>query len=223
MNQYREGKVKSTPTRGVKQYLKPNAYNQSELDWTLITICAKPSLYNEDTEMADGLFAILTFAIGLTDMSVNYCGTDAGCLGRSEATPRLSVSVGEFDDPKTTSNQEIYIRYEPRFRNGPFGHAVGLSLAEAGEVWIGVGPTYIWQPDRSPVYAELHAMTGLYDANGGLDLGGPIQFRSGIEFGYENDAGWRYALSYDHRSNADIYSSNTGVETYMVRVSVPLR
>jgi hypothetical protein len=28
--------VKSTPTRGVKQYLKPNAYNQSELDWTLI-------------------------------------------------------------------------------------------------------------------------------------------------------------------------------------------
>jgi len=30
--------VKSTPTRGVKQYLKPNAYNQSELDWTLMTI-----------------------------------------------------------------------------------------------------------------------------------------------------------------------------------------
>jgi len=38
VNQYREGKVKSTPTRGVKQYLKPNAYNQSELDWTLMTI-----------------------------------------------------------------------------------------------------------------------------------------------------------------------------------------
>jgi len=30
VNQYREGKVKSTPTRGVKQYLKPNAYNQLE-------------------------------------------------------------------------------------------------------------------------------------------------------------------------------------------------
>ena len=40
MNQYREGKVKSTPTRGVKQYLKPNAYNQSELDWTLMIIWA---------------------------------------------------------------------------------------------------------------------------------------------------------------------------------------
>ena len=27
MNQYREGKVKSTPVRGVKEYLKPFAYN----------------------------------------------------------------------------------------------------------------------------------------------------------------------------------------------------
>src|SRR6516165_1811853 len=29
-NQYREGKVKSTPTRGVKQFLKPDAYQQWE-------------------------------------------------------------------------------------------------------------------------------------------------------------------------------------------------
>ena len=29
--QYREGTVKSTPTRGVKQYLKPCAYKRSEL------------------------------------------------------------------------------------------------------------------------------------------------------------------------------------------------
>jgi len=40
VNQYREGKVKSTPTRGVKQYLKPSAYNQSELDWTLMILSA---------------------------------------------------------------------------------------------------------------------------------------------------------------------------------------
>ena len=30
--------MKSTPTRGVKQSLKPDAYKQSELDWTLMTI-----------------------------------------------------------------------------------------------------------------------------------------------------------------------------------------
>ena len=30
MNQYREGKVKRTPVRGVKEYLKPYAYKQWE-------------------------------------------------------------------------------------------------------------------------------------------------------------------------------------------------
>ncbi len=30
VNQYREGKVKSTPVRGVKEYLKPCAYKQWE-------------------------------------------------------------------------------------------------------------------------------------------------------------------------------------------------
>ena len=30
MNQYREGKVKSTPVRGVKEFLKPYAYKQWE-------------------------------------------------------------------------------------------------------------------------------------------------------------------------------------------------
>ena len=32
VNQYREGKVKSTPVRGVKKYLKPYAYKQWEGD-----------------------------------------------------------------------------------------------------------------------------------------------------------------------------------------------
>ena len=30
MNQYREGKVKRTPVRGVKEYLKPYTYKQWE-------------------------------------------------------------------------------------------------------------------------------------------------------------------------------------------------
>ena len=172
--------------------------------------------------MADGTFAILMAVVGLTDMGLNYCGTDTGCLGRTDAIPRMSISAGEFDDPATLSSKEVYLKYDLGHRVGPFGRTIGLSLADTGEAWVGFGHTYIWQPDRSPFYAELHAMTGLYDANGGLDLGGPIQFRSGIELGYENQMGWRYALSYDHRSNADIYSANPGVETYMFRVSVPL-
>ena len=75
---------------------------------------------------------------------------------------------------------------------------------------------------RSGLYTELHAMTGLYFDNGGFDLGGPIEFRSGIELGYETRHGWRMALLYDHRSNAGIYEDNPGIETVQVKVSIPL-
>ena len=34
MHKYREGKVKSTAMSGVKQFLKPDAYKQSEVQWS---------------------------------------------------------------------------------------------------------------------------------------------------------------------------------------------
>jgi hypothetical protein len=48
VNQYREGKVKSTPNRRVKQILKPCAYKRSELG-NLVTACL---LHNEPTSYA---------------------------------------------------------------------------------------------------------------------------------------------------------------------------
>ena len=49
VNQYREGKVKRTPARGVKEYLKPYAYKQWEgyargSPWECLTACL---LHNE--------------------------------------------------------------------------------------------------------------------------------------------------------------------------------
>ena len=43
VNQYREGKVKRTPNRGVKKNLKPFAYNRSE-PFSGVTACL---LHNE--------------------------------------------------------------------------------------------------------------------------------------------------------------------------------
>ena len=45
MNQYREGKVKSTPSRGVKKTLNPRAYKRSE-PVSPVTACL---LHNEPT------------------------------------------------------------------------------------------------------------------------------------------------------------------------------
>ncbi|MFW2544536.1 acyloxyacyl hydrolase [Primorskyibacter sp. 2E107] len=173
--------------------------------------------------MADGTFAVLMLILGLTDMSRNYCGTEVGCLGRTETTPHFAISAGSVLERRAGEASEVYLRYDLGHKRGPFGHAVGLSVGEHGETWFGFGQTYKIQPQGSPLYAELHAMPGLYFDNGGFDLGGPIEFRSGLELGYENRKGWRFGLSYDHRSNAGIYDNNPGIETVQFRVSVPTR
>ncbi len=173
--------------------------------------------------MADGTFAALLLLGGLLDMNANHCGTENGCLGRSEVAPRVAISAGESLERRAPVTPEFYVRYDLGHHNGPFGHAIGFSVSEKGELWLGAGQTWKVDLGRSPWYTELHAMTGLYHDNGGFDLGGAIEFRSGIEVGYENKAGWRYAVSYDHRSNLEIYSNNPGIETVQARVSIPLR
>ena len=172
--------------------------------------------------MADGTFAVLLYIIGLTDMAYNYCGTETRCLGRVKTPARLAFSAGEWLDRRASPQGEFYVRYQFGHQFGPFNPTVGVSIAEGGETWVGVGQTYTHNFGRSPWYAQLHAMPGLYFDNGGFDLGGAVEFRSGIEIGYENRAGWRYGLSYDHRSNAGIYRDNPGVETVQFRVTIPL-
>lgn len=172
--------------------------------------------------MADGTFAALLLIGGLLDMNANYCGTDTGCLGRSETTPRLAFSVGESILRNSPVVGEVYVRYDLGHRNGPFGHAIGFSVGKNGELWLGGGQTWKSEIGGNGWYSEFHAMAGLYEPNGGVDLGGTIEFRSGVELGYENDNGWRYSLSYDHRSNLGIYEDNPGIETVQFRVSIPI-
>lgn len=172
--------------------------------------------------MADGTFAALLFILGMTDMSMNHCGTVDGCLGSSQTTPRFAISGGQVLERRADAAPEVYLRYDLGQKRGPFGTAAGLSVGEKGETWVGFGATYTIPFGQTGAYAELHAMPGLYFDNGGFDLGGTVAFRSGLELGYETARGWRWALSYDHRSNAGIYDENPGVETVQIRLSVPL-
>tara|TARA_Y100000813_G_C24050290_1_gene298909 strand:- start:104 stop:625 length:522 start_codon:yes stop_codon:yes gene_type:complete len=172
--------------------------------------------------MADGTFAALMILLGLGDMQANYCETDIGCLGRSKVLPRAYVSSGGIVERRADAGPEVYFRYDLSHRNGPFGHAVGVSVSSRRETWVGVGQTYLVETSNLPLKAELHAMSGLYDEGDGHDLGGRIAFRSGIDLIYETTSGTRYALSYDHRSHIGIYSQNPGMETIQLAISLPL-
>ncbi|MDX1781583.1 MAG: acyloxyacyl hydrolase [Thalassovita sp.] len=169
----------------------------------------------------NGTFAVLFLLAGLADMSENYC--QDGCLAKQRLPSRIAVSGGDVQFQTDTIGKEIYVRYDMDHAYGPFQPILGASITDSNDGWIGMGHVWTGHFLQDRAYAQLHAMTGLYFRGSGPDLGFPIEFRSGIEFGYELRNGIRVGVSYDHRSNADIKATNPGLETLQLRVSVPLR
>jgi hypothetical protein len=169
----------------------------------------------------NGTFAILFALVGLTDMKINYC--DTGCLARAPEQERMSLAVGKVQFENDFIGEEIYARYDMDHRFGPFQNSIGVSVTDTGDAWLGFGQ--LWTKDFADgrAYVQLHAMPGIYIQGDGPDLGFPIEFRSGVEVGYNFRSGVRLGVSYDHRSNADIRAVNPGLETLQVRVSIPLK
>ena len=168
----------------------------------------------------DGTLAVLFLVAGMTDMGLNYCGT-SGCLAKSVTQSRLSVSGGDVRFQEDSIGEEIYLRYEYGHTYGPFQPAAGVSVTSDRDSWIGLGATYSKHFANDRAYLQLSLMPGLYAQVDGPDLGHAIEFRSGIELGYETREGMRFGISYDHRSNADLDSVNPGLETVQFRLSIP--
>ena len=172
--------------------------------------------------ISDGTFAVIGAVFGLLDMAYNHCPND-GCLAKNEVQSYVSASVGETYFQERHQSEEIYIRRDTGIAHGPFQTIWGLSATEDGELWAGIGHAWTQPYFNRRGYIQLHAMTGLYEKGDGIDLGGPIEFRSGIEIGYQARNGTRMGFGFDHRSNAGIYSQNPGLETIHFRVSIPTK
>ncbi|OYW60821.1 MAG: hypothetical protein B7Z31_03560 [Rhodobacterales bacterium 12-65-15] len=167
----------------------------------------------------DGTFAALTLIFGLWDMAENHCAT--GCLAATETQGTTAISAGAVFLDEDQIASEVYIRRDTRRKFGPFQATYGISLTDQGAIWVGAGPSYTLPLKSDNVFVQLHAMAGLYLQGDGPDLGGPVEFRSGIEIGFIANNGLRFGLSYDHRSNGGIYEDNPGLETVQLRLSVP--
>jgi len=165
-----------------------------------------------------GVFAVF----GFTDMYLNDCQTS--CLAYSEDQARWHVQLGGTEFNHRWIGEEILIGYDFGRKYGPFQPIASASVTDTGDAWVGAGLK--WTSEHlldTPIYFETYAMPGLYAAGDGPDIGGFIQFRGSIGFGYEFDNGVRAVVAYDHRSNAHIWETNPGLETLHLRLSVPIR
>ncbi|WP_371169621.1 acyloxyacyl hydrolase [Aliiroseovarius sp. 2305UL8-7] len=168
----------------------------------------------------DGTLAVLFLLTGLIDMWVNHC--DRSCVKPVAAVARHAISAGDLIFEADSIGGELYYRYDLPVAFGPFQPAVGVSVDNLGDFWFGAGAVnsfHLWE-DRA--FAQLSFMPGIWMRGGGPVMGHPIEFRSGVDAGYQDPAGRRYSLSLDHRSNGDIVPINPGLETLQVRVSLPL-
>lgn len=164
--------------------------------------------------------AIVFLIASLGDMAINHCGGD-GCLAASDAVARNSYAIGTLESQDVNFGGEFYYRHDFPVKYGPFQPAVGVSISEHADLWVGAGfaSTYHFASDRW--YVQGHLMPGLYARGSGPDLGHVIEFRSGLELGYEAPSGIRVGLTYDHRSNGSLDLFNPGLDMISLRVSIP--
>lgn len=170
----------------------------------------------------DGAMALAFLVAGLADMGLNHCRYD-GCLAERPMLSRASLSFGNVIFQGNEVGKELYARYDLGKSYGPFQPIVGLSLSDQGTAWVGVGAAFTSTFAGGQIYTQLHLMPGVYARGNGPNLGHTVEFRSGFEAGYQAKNGVRVGLSFDHRSNAELSAVNPGLETWALKVSVPLK
>lgn len=132
----------------------------------------------------------------------------------------VTLSAGAFDvDDASHANFGLEYRGESFWYD--LLPVVGIQSDVEGDSYGYFGFNYDWQFANN-WYLAPTAAVGVYNEGAGVDLGGPIQFRTGLEVSYRMDNAHRLGLAVHHLSNAGIYDQNPGTEQVMLSYSVPV-
>lgn len=160
---------------------------------------------------------------------VGFIAAVLGLLGSAVITsaqelPRISLSAGKIG-VSDSLDEDNYLALEylfpakTRLRLTP---ALGLSAAEDGSFYVYADlKRHFWLSPHWLLTPSLGA--GLYDGGDEVDLGHPVEFKSGLELGYEFDSRLRLGLGFFHISNSSLSNNNPGTEILVGSVSLPLR
>lgn len=133
----------------------------------------------------------------------------------------LQLSGGIFNVGKSPTQVEAGLELRGPLRWWRLDLAGGLSASEEGSVWGYVGLRKdLWASEKF-VIAPGFAVA-VYEEGDGKDLGGSLQFRSALDFGYQLGSRARVGLTVYHLSNAGLEDFNPGANSVVLTYSVRL-
>ena len=165
----------------------------------------------------DGRLAILFNLVAL--LGDHYEG-EGWTIKRADMAGMVTASSGVVQFQDQTVGEEL--RFTRNYKQWTrFNPVLDFSVTNKGGAWLGYGLYQQFDMDinGTPLFMGFSFAPGIYMQGGEVDLGYPIEFRSGVEMGVRFKRGWQVSLSYDHRSNADLGSPNPGLETIELRIS----
>ena len=146
----------------------------------------------------------------------------AEVAGASPDAPMLKLTAGQAGIDRSVDSPGAYgleyqLRPVGRYRLVP---ALGFS-------WVDNGASYLYAELKRDFRLEngfiVTPSFGLarFDASPDLQLGQTLEFRSGIEVGYELDNRNRIGIALYHLSNGGLARENPGTEVLMVSFTMP--
>jgi len=112
------------------------------------------------------------------------------------------------------------VELQPALRIGPLGTWIAFHSTDK-DYYLAAGLLWDWYiTDRIFITPSVGA--GLYEEDDGIDLGHLVEFRSGLECGYDFKEAGRLSVGGWHISNCRLDTRNPGTELLAVRYALPL-
>lgn len=145
------------------------------------------------------------------------------------ATPALANDyiTGYVGYYNVMDDEQNATQFGAEYRFNPYVYGirpiVGASITTDGSAYGYAGLN--WDIDLIPneLYVIPNFAVGAYSEGDGKDLGGALEFRSGIEVAYQFPNEHRLGVALNHLSNASIYDKNPGTEIVLINYSIPTK
>jgi lipid A 3-O-deacylase len=116
----------------------------------------------------------------------------------------------------------VGIEYRGAQQDNAIRPTVGAWISAEKAAYIYCGYVFDFEPIPQLFFSPSF-MFGAYIApENSYAMGGPLEFKSTLEVGWQLESGYRFSLAFGHVSNGNLYPINPGEEHLLANFSIPL-